>query len=150
MNSLQIKEILLNDKFSKKYFKKVIAIDQLPQSKNKIKNSAFVINTDEHYKEGQHWIAIFYTKNRKCEFFDSFGMGPKFYGLDNFLRKTSYSCYTNKSAIQSIISEYCGIYCVLFILFRSRDISFEKFLNYFDVNSFKNDKNIKKLINSFF
>ena len=89
MNSLQIKEILLNDKFSKKYFKKVIAIDQLPQSKNKIKNSAYVINTDEHYKEGQHWVAIFYTKSSKCEFFDSFGMGPKFYGLDKFLKKTS-------------------------------------------------------------
>jgi hypothetical protein len=149
MNSLQIREILKNDKYSKYYFKKVIAIDQLPQCCNKIKTSAYVINTDEHYKQGQHWVAIFYTKKRTCEFFDSFGMGPEFYGLDKFISKTSNSCITNNIALQSFISEYCGYYCILFILLRSRNISFNKFLNYFGVDSIENDLKIKNLINTF-
>jgi hypothetical protein len=61
--------------YSKKIFKKVIAIDQLPKL-TKLRNSAYVINADKHDKPGEHWIATFYDKRGKCDFFDSFGMGP--------------------------------------------------------------------------
>jgi hypothetical protein len=76
-------------------------------------------------------------------------MGPEFYGLDKFISETSYNCITNNIALQSFISEYCGNYGILFILLRSRNISFNKFLNYFGVDSIENDLKIKNLINTF-
>jgi hypothetical protein len=88
MNTLQIENILFNDCKSKKHFKAVIAIDELPRSKRKIKNSAYVINTDKKSGQGEHWITVFYDKNSNCEFFDSLGFGPEFYSLDGFLLKT--------------------------------------------------------------
>ena len=49
MNTIQIQEVLSNDQFSKKYFKNVLAIDELPKTSKKIKNSAFIINKDKFY-----------------------------------------------------------------------------------------------------
>jgi hypothetical protein len=149
MNTLQIENILFNDYKSKKYFKAVIEIDELPRSKRKIKNSAYVINTDKKSGQGEHWISFFYDKNSNCEFFDSLGFGPEFYSLDGFLLKTGKKVFTNNFAIQSIFSEYCGYYAILFVLLRSRNISFETFLEYFNIDSIKNDLKIKNFINKF-
>ena len=44
--------------------------DNLP---NKIKDGAYVINLDEHYDTGTHWIAL-YVKNNDITYFDSFGV----------------------------------------------------------------------------
>jgi len=149
MNTLQINKILVEDLYSRRYFKKVVAIDQLPSIFRKIKNSAYVINSHKQNQDGEHWIAVFYDSDSNCEFFDSFAMGPEFYGLENFLNKTSNSCVTNKFALQSIFSNFCGFYCVLFVLVRSRIISFENFLEYFDVDCVKNDEIIKNMFEYF-
>ena len=44
--------------------------DNLP---NKIKDGAYVTNTDEHKHTGTHWIALFCNKN-EIVYFDSFGI----------------------------------------------------------------------------
>jgi hypothetical protein len=71
-------------------------------------------------------------------------MGPEFYGLKFFLSQTSLETSMNKLPVQSVFSELCGYYCVLFILIRSRNISFARFLKYFDVDTLKNDNKIFK------
>ena len=149
MNTIQIEQILENDKYSKKYFKSVLSIDQLQISKSKIKNSAFVINTDKRTGKGEHWISVFYDKNSDCQFFDSLGFGPEFYGLDQFFMKTGNNLTTNKFAVQSVLSEYCGHYSVLFILIRSRKIAFQKFLEYFNEDVLKNDLKLKNFLQKF-
>ena len=146
MNSLQILEALQNDIYSKKFFKGVVAIDQLPKTIKKIKSSAYVVNSEKSYEDGEHWFSIFWDKNSNCEFFDSLNMGPTFYGLDNFLLKTSNSVIYNNIQIQSFLSQYCGYYALLFILSRSRNIKFLDFLEYFDYDTLKNDFKIKKFI----
>ena len=147
MNSLQISKIIYSDKYSKKIFLGVLARDELPQ---KVKwPCSFILNTDKSTEPGQHWLAINYSSHGKCEFFDSLGFGPDFYDLTKFLTNTSNSYEYNKNSIQSIFSEYCGYYCVLFLLIRSRNYSFRKFLMFFDKNTLFNDKLIEKLIKFF-
>ena len=75
----------------------------------------FVVNTDKSSKPGEHWLAFFYNKNGKCEFFDPLGFSPKYYNLDKYLETTSNEYYYNSQQIQGIFSEYCGYYCTLFI-----------------------------------
>ena len=148
MNGIQIDKIFKKHAYTKKIFKGVLAFDELPK---KIKKpSAYIINTHPRDKKGEHWLAIFYLENGNAEFFDSFGLGPIFYGLDQFLISTSKSCYYNTVALQSLDSDYCGFYCVLFILFKCLKISFLNFLNYFDENTLKNDREIENLIQQFY
>jgi hypothetical protein len=147
MNTKQIDEIFKKYSYTRKIYKGTRAFDELP--KKIMKPSAYIINTETRDKDGEHWIAIYYNNYGNVEFFDSFGLGPAFYGLEDFLLKTSNKCFYNTFALQSLNSEYCGYYCVLFVLFKSKKKSFLNFLNHFDQDTFINDKNIKKLIEQF-
>ena len=149
MNSIQILEALSNDRYSKKYFNSVLSIDELPTETRKFKSVAYVINTDKRSGKGEHWLSVFYDAKSNCQFFDSLGLGPEIYGMEDFLLLTSKSTQINKFAIQSVFSEYCGYYAILFILIRSRNIPFTDFLQFFDQNTIKNDNFIKKFIDNF-
>ena len=48
----------------------VYSRDNLP---DKIKDGAYVINIDEYYDIGAHWIAL-YVNNKTVTYFDSFGI----------------------------------------------------------------------------
>ena len=139
----QINKILMKDSFTKKIFKNTLARDELPKT---VKYpSCYVINTKPRSHEGEHWLAVFYDKNKIGYFFDSYGFNPSRYDLENFMNKTSEKWYYNKKRIHGL-STYCGYYCVLFILFKSRKLNF--FSN-FTSNYLLNDKKIYDLINLF-
>jgi hypothetical protein len=142
MNNIQIENILKNDQFTQKYFIGVFARNNLP--KNFSYPSAFIFNTVVKSGKGMHWLSIIFTKDKKCQFFDSLGFAPSFYGLENYIKKRSTSLSFNKHPIQSLNSNYCGIYALLFILILSRGQTFSKFLGSFDLNTEKNDLIIKK------
>ena len=61
-----------------------------------------------------HWIAIYFFKNKKAIFFDSYGQSAKLYKLDKFLRKNSVSFIENTQILQGN-SPYCGYYCVFLL-----------------------------------
>jgi hypothetical protein len=147
MNNIQIENILKKDKFSKHNFIGVYSRDNLPLKV--IKPSTLIFNSDISSGPGEHWIALNYTKNGNCEFFDSLGLGPHFYGIENYLKNTSKKCKINKNAIQSLNSTYCGFYSILFILIRSRNYSYKTFLNSFEKNTNKNDIYLKKMMKKF-
>ena len=142
MNSIQIFEILHKDPYSKKYFQTVLAIDDLPLFKKKLKSKAYVINTDKRIGKGEHWLS-------NCQFFDSLGFGPEIYNMEDFLKTTAKSIQINKFPVQSVFSEFCGFYSILFILIRSRRISYINFLQYFNSNTLKNDFNLNYFINNY-
>ena len=75
MFKTQIEAILSLDYHSKSYFQGCFAIDRLPQ-KRKARSSAYVINYDEHDKDGSHWIAVLSDQAGNVEFFDSSGQPP--------------------------------------------------------------------------
>jgi len=57
---------------SQDIFNGVFSADNLPTNPHLL-----VCNTDPSHKEGQHWIAIYVDKQRRCgEYFDSFGRRP--------------------------------------------------------------------------
>ena len=144
MNSLKINQILERDPFAKDIFYGVLARDQLPRN---IKYpTSFVINTDVSSKPGEHWLAIFYDKNGVCEFFDPLGFSPKYYKLDDYLKKTSTKFYYNTQQMQGIFSKYCGHYCILYLLVKSRQYNLTFFLKLFTKNTKFNDEMIEKII----
>src|SRR5688500_3940890 len=105
--------------------------DKLP--KPKTFPASLIINTDASNQSGEHWVAVFITKNKTGEYFDSFGL-PPFHGeIRQFLNKNCARWTYNKSRVQSLAlnSKACGQYCILFISYRSIGHSFKKFINIF-------------------
>jgi hypothetical protein len=78
MNSLLIFEILSKDPYSKKYFQTVLAIDDLPLFKKKLKSKAYVINTDKRSGKGEHWLSVFYDGQSNCQFLILSALALKF------------------------------------------------------------------------
>lgn len=144
LNTQQILQILRKDKFSKTHFLGVFARDQIPL---KLKYpSSLILNTDKSNQKGEHWLAIYYDKDGKAEFFDSFGRHPAEFKLENYMQKTSTKWDYNSKQLQSFQSKICGYYCVLFIMYRSRGYEMKEFLEKFSDFNLINDFILLNLI----
>ena len=84
MNMLQIERLLKN----KKIFKNICAFDQLEKP---VFPSAYVINSDPSSEPGEHWIAVYFDKRGRGEYFDSYGLAPAVVGLESFMDSYSLS-----------------------------------------------------------
>jgi hypothetical protein len=140
MNSLELKIFATRDAYTKKSFLGVFARDELPS--NIIKYPAsLILNNEKKNQPGEHWIALFITKNN-CYFFDSFGNRPQYYRLYSYLKKFSKKIIYNNQVIQDYDSHYCGHYCLYFLFLKSRGFGLDHIKRLFS----KTDKNFNDLL----
>ena len=113
MNGRQIDRILSMDTITSPFFQGVYSIDTIPLLREK---SAIVINNDESWEAGSHWLALFVDERKRLEFYDSYGKPPDFYGhyLNNYVSHYSNVCW-NSITFQSPTSNVCGHYCIYFL-----------------------------------
>ena len=88
MNTLQIERLLKKDLKSKAIFKKVCALDQLEKPTFP---SAYVINSDPSSEPKEHWVAVYFDKRNRGEYFDSYGLPPTLVGLESYMDAYSLS-----------------------------------------------------------
>ena len=118
MNTQQIDSLLKRDPFSKKIFKKVCALDQIEQPTSP---SAYVINSDPSNKPGEHWVAVYFDKNGKGEYFDSYGLPPSFLDLDEYMNRIravgfgTEKPYKRYSPLLAVIIVYIIFYYVVVV-----------------------------------
>ena len=84
MNSTQLAIILKKDKYTRAVFQGVYPSDKLPTRVSSFP-ALFIANVDTSDKPGSHWGAFYFTKDKKGEFFDSYGL-PASNLLEHFLR----------------------------------------------------------------
>ena len=77
-------------------------------------NKSMIINSNNSYEPGSHWIALKRVKNN-IFVFDSFGVG--FLPACIFKVFKNLKIITNIYRIQDISSNLCGMFCVFFILY---------------------------------
>ena len=116
-------------------FNSVYSRDNLP----KIKGRAYVINLDEYYDIGTHWVAG-YVYNNDVTYFDSFG-------IEHILKETkafigSKNIKTNIFRIQAYDSIMCECFCFGFIGFMLAGKTLTEFTNLFSPNNFKKNDDI--------
>ena len=106
---------------------------------NKIKDGAYVINLDEYYDIGTHWIAL-YVNNKTVTNFDSFRIEhipkevKKFKGNRNII--------SNIYRIQNYDSIMRDYFCIGFIDYMFNGKSLTDYTNLFPPNNFKKNDDI--------
>jgi hypothetical protein len=131
MNTKEIDELLKAT--CKQDFQGVFSTDTLPSHPK-----LFVCNTDPSTKPGEHWIAIYVSKDGRGEYFDSFGRQPEKHFID-YLNEHCRNWIYNKRQLQSIISSFCGYYCCLYCMYRCRGFDLNKVVNLFTTDTAFND-----------
>ena len=129
ISNFKINEILKNDKNYIGTFSK----DNVPILKN---NQSTIVNLADSNKNGTHWIAMKFINN-KLFYFDSYAI--EF--IPDIIKKQYDKIITNIYRIQSIDSNQCGRFCIMFIKSNIQNESdYIKFLLQFHKNDFqKND-----------
>ena len=106
---------------------------------DKIKDGSYVINLDEYFDIGTHWIAL-YVNNKIVTYFDCFGV--------EHIPKEIIKIINNKNIIantfrlQAYDSTMCGYFCIGFIDFILKGKNLTDFNNIFAPNNFKENDDI--------
>ena len=115
MNSQQIDRVIRRHV---RRFDGIYSIDNLPRHDGP---KLLVANTDPADRPGEHWIAISVDDHGNGQYFDSFGRAPlkrcKDY-MNRHYRRWTY----NRMQFQSVASELCGHYCIVWCLLNGRKI----------------------------
>ena len=127
-----LSNIFINDLLKdNKNFEGCYSKDQIILLKN---NKSLIYNTNNSDKNSGHWCSI-KRINNTIYVFDSFGIGyiPK--NIINTYKK--FNIITNIYRIQHINSNLCGLFCILFCLYKvNTKNKFIEFLNMFNVNNY--------------
>ena len=121
LSSIFINNLLKNEKSYLGTFSK----DEIPLKEN---NKSLIFNLQNSNQTGSHWIAL--SRNSKNVFiFDSFGVGhipKKIYKIYK-----RFNIITNIYRTQDINSNLCGLFCILFCLYKVNSKNkFIEFLNF--------------------
>jgi hypothetical protein len=121
----------------------ITSIDSLPKSVNY--PSYFVINLlPIHVNDIGHWVAIHFSKDQHCTFFDSLNL-PMHQNVAAFIKKFAKKFNRNNTQLQQETNDSCGHHVCVFLYFMSIDFSLEYFLKMFSHNYFLNDHLISTL-----
>ena len=118
-------------------------------NKNFVSPVSLIINLDVSSQPGSHWIAL-YIDDSIIEIFDSLGLHPNSWArkptiLLNFIRKSSRTRKLRISRkLQSNRSNFCGVFCLFFIIFRPV-FSFRELCSFFTSNLKLNEKLLLEL-----
>jgi hypothetical protein len=114
-------------------FDGVFSVDTLPSEPHLL-----IANTEPSHRPGEHWIAIYVDDRGRGENFDSFGRPP----TGAFRRYMDEHCANwtcNDRQLQSIVSRFCGHYCIYFCMLRSRDVDLRRIVSSFTSDTGFND-----------
>jgi len=108
------------------------------------RNCSIIFNTGDSTSAGDHFVAIYINKNATY-YFDSFGgsidLDPN---IKSFIRKIpTKRIIENTQTIQSDFSQFCGFFCVAYLLSKDLNLSEDYFKSCFNKkNLLENDQNV--------
>ena len=107
-----------------------------------------MVNIDPIELPGTHWIAIYFNKQMKGEFFDSYGTHLIHYNKHflDFMNRNAVEWEHNKIQLQSAFSAVCGQYCIYFLYHRCRKRSILSIVNSFVNDKLRNDQLVMILL----
>ena len=118
-------------------FKSVLPCDsflqKIKQSKEILKkDDCYIINLSSSNHSGSHFVALFLTSKTSAEYFDSYALP---FSIDKNLAEAfnigGLEIQQFEKPIQSNKSQFCGIFCIAYLLSKQIGMSMEDFANLF-------------------
>jgi hypothetical protein len=99
----------------------------------------YIVNSSPSWHPGSHWTALYLDRGR-MEHFCSFGTEPS-----GELKKLLTNLH-NSEQLQTINSDLCGHYCILYLMCRCRGYSMKQFLSSLTPYPSVNDCIVKAIV----
>ena len=115
----------------------VFLADRLPHHRLK-KPTLLIVNTDRSDRAGQHWTAIYVDGKGYGELFDSLATEP-LKTFRNFMNRNCTRWLKNDLQLQSVISRFCGHYCVMYCLLRAKGFDIQRITSFYSRDTMLND-----------
>lgn len=119
MNEVEIRRITMTHPLLKSSFEDVLSIDEVRQPSKT--PASFIYNTDPADKPGEHWVAVYYTRQGQFWYFDSLAQPPP----TEFIIMYSPLIHWTMP-VQSVFSNVCGQYCIYFLYLCARGLSWNQ------------------------
>ena len=108
-----------------------------------------VLNLDSSEKKGSHWIVLHYILNQIVEhIFGSIGRQPDEY-IYNILFKQRLTYKYNNKRLQSLYSNTCGLFCLFYSYYSSRNEDMVRILDRFGTSYKENEFIVIKFYNDY-
>ena len=131
MSTLELTCILESDPVISQFNPKVLAKDQFFDVNVQRKYRIFIVNDQEQWKIGNHWLLVVILP-QEITFFDSFAISPKHYAIHKYLHEMKMQVVVNEMVLQGPFSNVCGEFCVVFGYFLCRGWRLADVLKYFN------------------
>ena len=142
LNNLQLDHLALNQPKLAFLFLGTVPCERLPKTLSKEGRTAYIDNTDPHDEPGTHWIAL-WTEGNVCKIMDSYSIPLEVYGTTVPLQEWldcnfKYKVHNGKS-LQSLFSQSCSSYALMYLIDRAQGRSMHEFLNGFSKKDYVNN-----------
>lgn len=94
----------------------VFSSDNIPKHLKGKNRFSIICNLSPKSKSGTHFIAII-AYNQTVIYMDSIGLPCSNNAILTFLKSLNRKIYFNNQQHQSVFSNYCGFYCMLYVLY---------------------------------
>ena len=124
-----------------KYFHGVYSSNTIPQDLKKKTFFCVVVNLSRDDEPGSHFVSV--IKNKETLFYlDSLLLDAKKEILHSVISEDIISIKMLSERIQSVQSNFCGFYCILFCLLYEEIVKYSRLPNFYvdEYNLTKNDK----------
>ena len=150
LNNLQLDHLAGSHPKLARVFYGTVPCDRLPRTLSQERPTAYIVDTDPHDEPGRHWITI-WTEGNVSEVMDSYGLSLEVYGTTDPMmewlnRHFKYQMHNGQS-LQSLFSQSCGDYALMYLIDRAEGRSMQHFLNRFRRNDYvDNDHKVGQMM----
>ena len=124
----------------------VFSIDHLPEKLPRLP-VLLIVNTNPSNLPGQHWKAVFISRNGNGEVFDSLA-APISLKLEQWMTRNTRRWISSKLTLQSPLSASCGGYVLYYVMTRLGHKSLKACVKPFSRNVFDNDEIVQLFYNA--
>ena len=154
LNNVQLDHLARSHPSLGPHFYGTVPCDRLPDSPEKCGPLGYIVNTDPQGQPGRHWIAL-WTQNNVCELMDSYALPLETYlstgPLREWIDRHWKYVVQNGRSLQSLYSQSCGDYALMYLIDRAEGRTLNEFLNRFKKHDYVNNDHkvgqmLKKMI----
>ena len=113
-----------------------IFLNEIEQNQYSLEGGdSIIINLSSSNNSGSHFVSIHISFNSEAEYFDSFGLPSFDSNINNAFREANLSVLEFETSIQDISSQFCGFYCIAYLIWRELGLEKTRFAQLFNANS---------------